>query len=129
MGCHINELTGIVLDLCLKIHRHVGPGCFEKVYEELLNHHLNKKGIRVHRQIMLPLSYEDLFIKDAYKLDLLVDDKLVVEVKSLERIGPVHFMQVMTYLKLSNLKNGILVNFNVDLIKNGFHRVFNNDAV
>jgi GxxExxY protein len=129
MNFQIDELTGIVLDQCLKIHKHIGPGCFERVYEELLNYHLDKKGIKVYRQVMLPLSYEELLIKDAYKLDLLIEDKLIIEVKSLERIGPVHFMQVMTYLKLTNLKNGVLVNFNVDLIKNGFHRVFNNEAV
>src|SRR5687767_9398428 len=113
----MNSLTGIVLDACIKIHTHIGPGCFERVYEEVLNHELINRKLWVERQILMPITFEQLFIDDAYKIDLLIDHKLVIEIKSVERIAPVHFKQVMTYLKLSNLRNGLLLNFNVDLMK------------
>lgn len=124
----VNEITGIVLDASIKIHTEVGPGCFEKVYEELLNYELVRRELKVQRQVMLPLAYEDVYIEDAYKLDLLVEDRLVIEIKSVEKVHPVHFKQVRTYLKLLKLKNGILLNFNVEWMKEGFHRVFNNEG-
>ena len=74
----INELTGIIIDLCIKIHSRVGPGCFERVYEEILYYELTKLGFKVQRQLLLPIEYEELYIKDAYKIDLLVEDKLVL---------------------------------------------------
>ena len=125
----INELTGSLLDACIKIHTEIGPGCFERVYEEALNYELVKRNIRVERQLLLPIAYEEIFIEDAYRIDLLLEDRLVIEIKSVEKINPVHFKQVRTYLKLLKLKNGILLNFNVDWMKDGFHRVFNNDGV
>jgi GxxExxY protein len=124
----INQLTGIVLDACIKIHSEIGPGCFEKVYEETLYYELSKRNIEVERQLIMPISYEKLFISDAYRIDLLADKKLVIEIKSVERLAPVHYKQVMTYLKLMKLKNGLLLNFNVEWMKEGFHRVFNNDG-
>jgi len=78
----INKLTGIVVDLCIKIHSRIGPGCFEKVYEEILNYELTKLGIKVHRQLLLPIEYDDLNIENAYKLDMLVDDQLILELKT-----------------------------------------------
>ena len=124
----IDTITGIVLDCCIKIHSRIGPGCFEKVYEETLNYELCKRGLVVERQQLMPILYEAFIIQDAYKLDLMIEKKLVIEVKSVERLAPVHFRQVMTYLKLSGLKNGLLLNFDVELMKNGFNRVFNNDG-
>ena len=124
----INELTGIVLDACIKIHKEIGPGCFEKVYEETLYYELAKRDIYVERQLLMPISYEELFIRDSYKIDLLVEKKLIIEIKSIERLAPVHYKQVMTYLKLMKLKNGLLLNFNVEWMKEGFHRVFNNEG-
>jgi GxxExxY protein len=124
----VNFLTGVVLDACIKIHTEIGPGCFERVYEEALNYELIERKFRVERQLLLPIQYEDVFIENAYKIDLLVEDKLVIEIKSVERLSPVHFKQVRTYLKLLKLKNGILLNFNVEWMKDGFHRVFNNDG-
>jgi len=125
----VNELTGSVLDACIKIHTAIGPGCFERVYEEALAYELIKRKLRVERQLVLPLEYEELFIQDAYKVDLLVEDRLVIEIKSVEKLNAVHFKQVKTYLKLMKLKNGILLNFNVEWMKDGFHRVFNNDGI
>ena len=124
---HIDVVTGSVLDACIKIHTAIGPGCFEKVYEETLNYELSKRGLDVKRQTLMPICYEKLFIHDAYKMDLLVERKLIIEIKSVERLAPVHFRQVMTYLKLSGIKNGLLLNFNVELIKYGFNRIFNNE--
>jgi len=122
----INELTAIVVDLCIKIHRKVGPGCFERVYEEILYYELSKLEIKLERQILLPIDYEELFIKDAFKIDLLLDDKLVIELKSAHPLPPVYFNQIHTYLSLLNLKHGMLINFKVPLMKDGIHRVFNN---
>ncbi len=124
----INSLTGIILDICIKIHTKIGPGCFERVYEEVLYYELAKKNIFIERQLTMPIVYDQLNIQDAYRIDLLAEKQLVIEIKSLERLAPVHFKQVMTYLKLSGLKNGLLLNFNVEWMKDGFHRVFNNDG-
>ncbi len=122
----INELTGVVVDLCIKIHSKVGPGCFEKVYEEILHYELEKFGLKVDRQKILSLNYEELSMRNAYRIDLLVENKLVLEIKSIHPLPPVYFKQVRTYLSLLGLKHGMLLNFNVDLMKNGIYRVFNN---
>lgn len=122
----INELTAIVVDRGIKIHSRIGPGCFERVYEEVLYYELTKLGFKVQRQLLLPIQYDELYIKDAYKIDLLVEDKLVLELKSLFPIPPVYFNQIHTHLSLLNLKHGMLVNFKVPLMKEGIHRVFNN---
>ena len=122
----IDKLTGIVVDICIKIHSKIGPGCFEKVYEELLYYELTKLGLKVQRQLLLPIQYEELNIENAYKLDLLVEDKLVRELKTLYPLPPVFFKQIRTQLSLLNLKYGMLLNFKVELMKDGIHRVFNN---
>ena len=123
-----NEITGIVLDACIKIHNEIGPGCFERVYEEALNYELVKRHLQVQRQVVMPIQYEEVYIDDAYKLDLLVENKIIIEIKSVEKLTGVLFKQVRTYLKLLKLKNGILLNFNIEWMKDGFHRVFNNDG-
>jgi len=122
----INELTGIIIDLCIKIHSRIGPGCFERVYEEILYYEITKLGFKVQRQLLLPIKYDELYIKDAYKIDLLVENKLVLELKSLFPLPPVYFNQIHTHLSLLNLKHGMLINFKVPLMKEGIHRVFNN---
>jgi GxxExxY protein len=122
----INELTAIVVDLCIKIHSRVGPGCFERVYEEILYYELTKLGFKVQRQLLLPIQYDELYIKDAYKIDLLVENILVVELKSIYPLPSVYFNQIHTHLSLLNLKHGMLLNFKVALMKDGIHRVFNN---
>ena len=122
----INAITGIIVDCSVKIHTAIGPGCFERVYEELLCHELLKRNLEVKRQLTMPISYDGLTIDNAYKLDLLIEDKVIVEIKSVEYLLPVHFKQVMTYLRILNLKNGIILNFKTDLMKEGIHRVFNN---
>ena len=121
-----NLITGIIVDSSIKIHSTIGPGCYERVYEELLYFELHQRNLNVKRQITMPITYEALHINDAYKLDLLIEDKVVVEIKSVEHLLPVHFKQLNTYLKLMNLKHGMLLNFKVDLMKDGIHKVFNN---
>jgi GxxExxY protein len=122
----INELTEIVIGLCINIHSRIGPGCFERVYEEILYYELTKLGLFVKRQLLLPIDYEELHIKDAYKIDLLIEDKLIAEPKSKHPLPPVDFNQIHTHLSLTNLKHGLLVNFKVPKMKEGIHRVFNN---
>lgn len=122
----IDELTKIVIGLCIKIHSKIGPGCFERVYEEILFYELTKLGYKILRQLLLPIEYEELHIKDAYKIDLLIEDKLLVELKSIHPLPPVYFNQVYTHLSLLNLKHGLLINFKVSKMKDGIHRVFNN---
>lgn len=122
----INTLTGIVVDLCIKIHSRIGPGCFEKVYEEILFYELTKLGLKVERQLLLPVKYEEMQIENAYKLDLLVEEMLVLELKSVNPLPPVFFKQIRTQLSLLDLKYGMLLNFKVELMKEGIHRVFNN---
>ena len=122
----INELTGIVVDLCIKIHSKIGPGCFERVYEEILCYELTKLRLNLRCQLLLPIDYETLHIEKAYKLDLLVENMLVIELKTVEPLPSVYFKQVRTQLCLLNLKYGMLINFKVTLMKDGIHRVFNN---
>jgi GxxExxY protein len=124
----INELTKLVLDSSIKIHTKIGPGCFEKVYEETLFFELKKQALIIDRQVLMPITYENLNIENAYKIDLLIENMLIIEIKSVDRLSPVHFQQVKTYLKLMKLKNGILLNFNTDLMKNGFNRIYNNQS-
>ncbi|MBK5273083.1 MAG: GxxExxY protein [Bacteroidia bacterium] len=122
----IDTLTGVVVDICIRIHSKIGPGCFERVYEELLYYELTKLNLKTQRQLLLPIQYEDLNIENAYKLDLLVEDRLVLELKTVYPIPPVYFKQVRTQLSLLDLKYGMLLNFKVELMKDGIHRVFNN---
>ena len=124
----MNTLTGIVVDLCIKIHSRIGAGYFERVYEEVLYYELCKLGIRVERQLLLPITYEDLYIEKAFKIDLLVDRRLVIELKSVFPLPSVYFNQLQTHLCLLNLKNGMLINFKEKLMKDGIHRVFNNSG-
>lgn len=122
----IDKLTGIIVDLCIKIHSKIGPGCFERVYDEVLYYELNKLGLKVQRQLLLPIQYEELNIENAYKLDLLIEDKLILELKTVHPLPSVYFKQIRTQLSLLNLKYGMLLNFKVELMKDGIHRVFNN---
>lgn len=122
----INELTGVIVDLCIKIHSRVGPGCFEKVYEEILYYELIRLGYKVERQVLLPIQYDQLYIEKAYKLDLIVEDMLVLELKSVYPLPPVFFKQIRTQLSLLNLKHGFIINFKVELMKDGIYRVYNN---
>ena len=123
---HENEISGIILDTALKIHSRLGPGLLESVYGTVLAHELEKRQLVVRRQMPIPLVYDGICIGEAFRADLVVEGKVIVELKSVEEIAPVHKMQVLTYLRLCGLHLGLLINFNVVLLKNGFHRVVNN---
>ena len=121
-----NELSRIVFDCALKVHQSLGPGLLESAYEECLFYELKKIGLRVEKQKALPLIYEEVKLDVGYRLDIIVENKLIIEIKSVEALNDVHFAQLLTYLKLTNCKLGLLINFNVSLIKNGVKRVVNN---
>jgi len=120
-----NELAKIIVDLCLKIHRTLGPGLLESVYEEILFYELNKLGILVDKQVNIPVTYESVLLDLGFRADLVVENKLLIELKSVEVIQPVHKKQLLTYLKLTCSKLGLLVNFNVELMKDGIIRIAN----
>ncbi|MGX1022942.1 GxxExxY protein [Psychroflexus sp. MBR-150] len=121
-----NEISKIVFDSALKVHKTLGPGLLESAYEECLIHELRKHKLKVDKQKPLPLVYEDVKLEVGYRVDVLIENKVVIEVKSVEALNDVHMAQVITYLKLSDCKLGMLINFNVSLIKNGIKRVVNN---
>ena len=120
-----NEIATIVVDCCLKVHKALGPGLLESAYEECLYYELKKLGLKVEKQTGIPLFYEEVKLDVGYRLDLIVEDKVIIEVKSVEALNDVFLAQVLTYLKLSKCKLGLLINFNVTLIKNGIKRVIN----
>ncbi|HUP92788.1 MAG TPA: GxxExxY protein [Solimonas sp.] len=120
-----NEISKVVLDAAMKIHRALGPGLFENVYESLMEHELVKAGLRVKRQVALPLEFEGLRFEEAYRVDLLVEDKVLVELKSIERLHPIHRKQLLTYLKLHGAKLGLLLNFGGEMMRDGVERVVN----
>ncbi|MFA6150459.1 MAG: GxxExxY protein [Chitinophagaceae bacterium] len=102
-----------------------GPGLFESVYEEILDYELQQTGLFVERQKPIPVIHNELKMESGFRADLVIDRKVIVEIKSVEELAKVHYKQVITYLKLTNCKLGLLINFNVDLLKDGFHRVVN----
>jgi GxxExxY protein len=120
-----NEISKIVVHSCFEIHKKLGPGLFESVYEEILFYELNKMGLEVKRQVVLPVKWEELTLDKGYIADLIVNDKLIIELKSVEKISTLHQKQLLSYLKLSGMKLGLLINFNVSLIKNGIQRIVN----
>jgi GxxExxY protein len=120
-----NELARQIYFAALKVHQNLGPGLLESAYEECLFYELQKIGLRVEKQKALPLIYEDIRLEVGYRLDLLIENKVIVEIKAVEAFTDVHTAQVLTYLKLTGCKLGLLVNFNVALLKNGVKRLVN----
>ncbi len=120
-----NEIATIILDCAVELHRKLGPGLLEHTYEVTLAHLINKKGLTVECQKPLPLVFEDVKLEAGYRIDLLVGNKVIVEVKSVEELNDVHLAQVMTYLRLSEKKLGLLINFNKVKVMDGVRRVAN----
>jgi GxxExxY protein len=120
-----NQLSKIVFNAALKVHQSLGPGLLESAYEECLYYELSKTGLSVQKQRALPLVYEDVRLEIGYRVDILLENKLIIEIKAVDALNDVHLAQLLTYLKLSNCKLGLLINFNVLLIKNGIRRVIN----
>ena len=120
-----NEIAKQIVDVAFKIHTTFGPGLLEPVYETIMAYELQKRGLRVQRQQAIPVIYEDVRMDLGFRADLIVEGKVVVEIKSVEAIAPVHKKQLLTYLRLTDKRLGLLINFNVELIKNGISRVVN----
>jgi GxxExxY protein len=120
-----NSISSIVLKKCLDLHKQYGPGLFESIYEECLAYELQEEGLSVQRQKGIPFVHGNIRFDAGFRADLIVNDKVIIEIKSVEAIAPVHYKQVLTYLKLTGLKLGLLINFNSALLKDGFHRVVN----
>lgn len=119
----LEEITSEVIDCIFKVHKTLGPGLLESAYETCLMYEIKKRGLKAIKQKQLPLIYDGIKLDAGYRIDILVEDKLIVEIKASESLTDVHLAQVITYLKLSKNKLGLLVNFNVTLIKNGIKRV------
>ena len=121
-----NEIAKIIVNSCFRIHQELGPGLLESVYENVLAYELNREKLQFETQKSIPLKYLNIKMDLGFRADIIVEDKVLVELKSVEKILPVHKKQVLTYLKISNFKLGLLINFNSDLIKNGITRIVNN---
>jgi GxxExxY protein len=116
------QLTEQIIGAGIEVHRELGPGLLESVYEECLCHDLHLRGLSFQRQVNLPISYKGLKLDCGYRLDIVVEDSVLIELKSIEQILPIHEAQLLTYLRLSGKKVGLLINFNVSVLKNGIVR-------
>lgn len=121
-----NELSGQIVDAAIKVHTALGPGLLESAYEACLLFELHKRGIKATSQVELPIQYEAVVIDVGYRLDILVEESVIVELKSVDKVMPIHRAQLLSYLKLSDKRLGLLLNFNVVLMKDGIERIVNN---
>lgn len=119
----VNSLSGLVLDCAFKVHKELGPGLIESVYETCLFHELRKARIEAEKQVNIPIAYDGILLDAELRIDIWVERSLIVEIKAVETVLPVHHAQLMTYLKLTNNRLGLLLNFNVSLLKNGIKRI------
>ena len=120
-----NEIAQIIVDTAYRIHTTIGPGLLESAYEAIFVHELRKRGLCVQRQVGVPIIYEDVAIEEGFRADMIVEDLVIIELKAVERLAPVHKKQLLTYLRLTGKKLGLLINFNEEKIKDGIHRVVN----
>lgn len=120
-----NDLSYKIIGIAIDLHRDIGPGLLESAYENALRHDLQSAGFEVKNQVPMPFNYKDVRLEVGYRIDLIVNDKVLIEVKSIDALAPVHYAQTLTYLKLSGLKLGLLVNFNVKILKDSIHRIAN----
>ena len=120
-----NEISSRIIGCAIDIHKSLGPGLLESAYQECLYYKLQKEGLRVEKEKAMPLIYEEVHLDCGYRIDLLVENKVVIELKSVEALTDVHMAQTLTYMKLGEYKLGLLMNFNVNLLKNGVKRVVN----
>ena len=121
-----NEIAKIVVDAAYKVHTTLGPGLLESAYEAVLFYELKKRELRVERQVTVPVVYEEVRLEEGFRADLIVEDKLIIEIKSVAKTVPVHQKQLLTYLKLTDMRLGLLINFGAFLIKDGIQRIVNN---
>ena len=121
-----NELSKVIVDICYRIHTKLGPGLLESVYEAILFYELNAINIKVERQKPIPVIWNEIHLDIGFRSDLIVENKVIIEIKSVDQISNVHPKQLLTYLKITKLKLGLLINFNENLIRNGITRIVNN---
>jgi GxxExxY protein len=121
-----NEISRIVVDICFHLHKQYGPGLFESVYEEIICYELKEKNIVFTRQQPIPVIHKEIKMEIGFRADVIVENKVILELKSVENLNPVHYKQLQTYLKLTDMKLGLLINFHTELIKDGITRVVNN---
>ncbi|MDA3860867.1 MAG: GxxExxY protein [Melioribacteraceae bacterium] len=120
-----NEIAKIIVNSAFKVHTSLGPGLLESVYEKVLAYEIDKQGLVVERQVPMQVKYDDFTFDEGYRADLIIENKVIIELKSIETLAPVHYKQLLTYLRISDLRLGLLINFNEALIKNGIHRIVN----
>ena len=118
----VNEFSGRIIGAAIEVHRHLGPGLLESAYEECLNYELVKSGLSVRKQEPVPILYKEVRLEYGYRIDLLVENLVVVELKAVDALLPVHEAQILTYMKFAQKRLGLLINFNVTLLKNGLRR-------
>ena len=123
---NINEISGAIIDSSIKIHKALGPGLLESVYQRILIYELRKAGLEVQKEVPIPVTWDGNSIDESFRADLIVNTQVLVELKSIERLEPVHSKQVLTYLKLSKLPLGLLINFGAPYLKEGINRIVNN---
>lgn len=123
---HENQLATIIVDCSFKVHNTLGPGLLESVYQAALAYELTKRGLKVSVEQGIPANYEDIQLELGFRADIIVENKVIIEIKSIEALAPVHGKILLTYLRLADMRLGILINFNVNLIKDGIQRVVNN---
>ena len=122
---HENDIAEIIVDAAFKVHNSLGPGLFESVYETVMAHEIEGRGLTVERQKAIPINYEGMVFDEGFRADLVVADKVIVELKSVETVAPVHKKQLLTYLRLAGKRLGLLINFGANLMKEGIFRVVN----
>lgn len=120
-----NEIARIIVDAAFQIHKRLGPGLLETVYEVILAHALQRRGLNVDRQVPVPIVFDGIKFNEGFRADLIVEDKVIIELKSVEKVIPVHKKQLLTYLRLTDKKLGLLINFGSELIRDGISRVVN----
>ncbi|SHO62272.1 GxxExxY protein [Algoriphagus zhangzhouensis] len=121
-----NEISSKIIGAAIEVHKQLGPGLLESTYETCLTHELTEEGLNVRRQVLLPIEYKSLRLDAGYRIDLIVEEKVIIELKVVDEFNSIHIAQLLTYLKLSKNKLGILLNFNVSRLKDGVRRVVNN---
>jgi GxxExxY protein len=122
----INDLSYKIRGAMFEVYKILGPGLLESIYESALVHELELRGLKVRRQVILPLHYKNMSLEPSLRIDLIVEEQIIVEIKSIEELNPVHYKQILTYLRMTGLKLGLLVNFNSDDVNQSIHRIVNN---
>jgi GxxExxY protein len=122
----INEITGAIIEVAIEIHKRLGPGLLETVYRKVLTYELRKRGFNVEEEWPIPVDWDEVRLEVGFRADLIVNSEVIVELKSIEKIAPVHKKVLLTYLRISDRRIGLLINFGEEVLKNGIHRVANN---